>query len=103
LLRFYVSLFLNARLPAFPLGTFLVNIFGTIIKGMCFNLQHAVGVVAVSNSSATEMSVAVGRLTGCQVLKGVMDGFCGCTTTVSTWVTVREEVDHHYTHFTITT
>ena len=23
---------------------------------------------------------------GCQILQGVQDGFCGCLTTVSTWV-----------------
>lgn len=23
---------------------------------------------------------------GCQVLQGVQDGFCGCLTTISTWV-----------------
>lgn len=74
LLRYYVSLSLNARIPAFPLGTFAVNIFGTIVLGMCFDLQHAGTVVGVD------------RRVGCQVLSGVMDGFCGCATTVSTWV-----------------
>lgn len=72
LLRFYASIYLNTRLPTFPLGTFVVNIFGTIIQGMCFDLQH--------------VSWIGGTLTSCQVLNGVMDGFCGCTTTVSTWV-----------------
>jgi fluoride exporter len=70
--RFYVSKYLNSRIPSFPLGTFAVNIFGTIILGICFDLQHSVTVA--------------GKLTGCQVLEGVMEGFCGCTTTVSTWV-----------------
>ena len=27
-----------------------------------------------------------GGRVGCQVLQGVQDGFCGCLTTVSTWV-----------------
>ena len=27
-----------------------------------------------------------GGRVGCQVLQGMMDGFCGCATTVSTWV-----------------
>lgn len=74
LLRYYVSLWLNPRVPAFPLGTFAVNIFGTMVLGMCFDLQHARNVVGMN------------RRSGCQVLDGVMDGFCGCTTTVSTWV-----------------
>ncbi|KAL1956444.1 hypothetical protein VTO42DRAFT_7331 [Malbranchea cinnamomea] len=74
LLRYYISLALNTRIPSFPLGTFAVNIIGTAILGMCFDLQHARNIVGIN------------RLTGCQVLNGVMDGFCGCATTVSTWV-----------------
>ncbi|KAJ5650318.1 uncharacterized protein N7484_004041 [Penicillium longicatenatum] len=76
LLRFYVSLQLNSRLPAFPLGTFAVNIFGTVVEGVCYDLQHVSGLGAIVPAA----------LTGCQVLQGVMDGFCGATTTVSTWV-----------------
>ncbi|KAJ6113595.1 hypothetical protein N7523_006912 [Penicillium sp. IBT 18751x] len=75
LLRFYVSLMLNARIAAFPLGTFVVNMFGTAIEGMCFDLQHVSG-----------LGAGVGSVVGCQVLQGIMDGFCGSTTTVSTWV-----------------
>ncbi|KAL3495739.1 CrcB-like protein-domain-containing protein [Aspergillus germanicus] len=73
LLRFYLSLALNTRIPSFPLGTFTVNILGTIILAMCYDLQRVDGIGA---------SVLV----SCQVLQGVMDGFCGCATTVSTWV-----------------
>lgn len=73
LLRFYLALGLNARVPRFPLGTFAANIFGTVVEGLCYDLQHVVGLGG---------SVWV----SCQVLQGVMDGFCGSTTTVSTWV-----------------
>ena len=76
LLRFYASKHLNARIPSFPLGTFSVNIFGTAILGMCYDLQHARNIGAAPG----------GSMTACQVLDGVMEGFCGCTTTVSTWV-----------------
>ncbi|KAF2486189.1 CrcB-like protein-domain-containing protein, partial [Neohortaea acidophila] len=77
LLRFYVSLKLNGLVPAFPLGTFAVNMFGTAIEGMCYDLQHVgVGIMG---------GLGGGRI-GCQVLQGVQDGFCGCLTTVSTWV-----------------
>ncbi|KAJ5537116.1 hypothetical protein N7513_010302 [Penicillium frequentans] len=76
LFRFYVSLYLNSRVPAFPLGTFAVNMFGTVVEGVCYDLQHVSGLGAVVPAA----------LTGCQVLQGVMDGFCGATTTVSTWV-----------------
>lgn len=84
LLRFYVSLWLNSRLLRFPLGTFAVNMFGTMVEAMCYDLQHVNGI------GASAVAVAPGALTsvytGCQVLQGVMDGFCGSCTTVSTWV-----------------
>lgn len=73
LLRFYLSLFLNAKLPSFPLGTFAANILGTGILGMCYDLQHV-------------SSIGASMLVSCQVLQGVMDGFCGSLTTISTWV-----------------
>ncbi|KAI1361597.1 CrcB-like protein-domain-containing protein [Xylaria arbuscula] len=71
LTRFYVSARLNGRSAAFPLGTFAVNIAGTAILGLSWDLAHARGVAGVI---------------GCQVLQGIEDGFCGCLTTVSTWV-----------------
>jgi CrcB protein len=77
LLRFYASVKLNSLVPSFPLGTFAANMFGTAIEGMCYDIQH-VG-VGVNGSVG-------GGLVGCQVLQGVQDGFCGCLTTVSTWV-----------------
>ncbi|KAK0674306.1 CrcB-like protein-domain-containing protein [Cercophora samala] len=70
LLRFYISLRLNGSAPSFPLGTFAVNIFGTAVLGMSWDLAH----------------LPVGGVIGCQVLQGIQDGFCGCLTTVSTWV-----------------
>ncbi|KFY15666.1 hypothetical protein V492_01863 [Pseudogymnoascus sp. VKM F-4246] len=76
--RFYASVKLNGLRPSFPVGTFVVNIFGTIILGMAWDLQHA-----PLGSSGGRIG---GGLTSCQVLQGVMDGFCGCMTTVSTWV-----------------
>lgn len=70
LVRFYVSLWLNGLRPAFPMGTFVANMFGTAVLGMSWDLQR----------------VPLGGEVGCQVLQGVEDGFCGCLTTVSTWV-----------------
>ncbi|KAF4762424.1 hypothetical protein HAV15_008226 [Penicillium sp. str.  len=84
LLRFYASLHLNSRIPTFPLGTFTVNIFGTIIEGLCYDLQHVNGLGAVVPAA----------MTGCQVLQGVMDGFCGSTTTISTWVVELKGLAH---------
>ncbi|KAK8022400.1 hypothetical protein PG993_013167 [Apiospora rasikravindrae] len=68
--RFYASLYLNGRIASFPLGTFAVNMFGTAVLGMAWDLAH----------------VPSGGIIGCQVLQGIEDGFCGCLTTVSTWV-----------------
>jgi fluoride ion exporter CrcB/FEX len=76
LLRFYASLKLNGIMPSFPLGTFAVNIFGTAVLGMAYDLQHV----------NLEGSTVGGGRVACQVLQGLMDGFCGCLTTVSTWV-----------------
>lgn len=70
LVRYYASKRLNPRNPSFPLGTFVLNIFGTIVLGVCFDLQHSL----------------TGNIMTCRVLQGVMEGFCGCLTTVSTWV-----------------
>ncbi|KAK0125407.1 hypothetical protein ONS95_000576 [Cadophora gregata] len=68
--RFYASLYLNGKIASFPVGTFVVNILGTVILGLSYDVQH----------------VPLGGVIGCQVLQGVEDGFCGCLTTVSTWV-----------------
>ncbi|KAM0722555.1 hypothetical protein Q7P37_001996 [Cladosporium fusiforme] len=77
LLRWFVSLKLNSLVASFPLGTFAANMFGTAIEAMCYDIQH-VG-VGLNGSVG-------GGIAGCQVLQGVQDGFCGCLTTVSTWV-----------------
>lgn len=69
--RFYLSSKLNGLQAGFPIGTFVANTIGTMILGMAWDLQH---------SSAGSSRVS------CQVLQGIMDGFCGCLTTVSTWV-----------------
>ncbi|KAK1768591.1 CrcB-like protein-domain-containing protein [Phialemonium atrogriseum] len=73
LVRFYASLYLNGRVASFPLGTFSVNTLGTAVMAMAWDLAHASGSVG-------------GGVVACQVLQGVEDGFCGCLTTVSTWV-----------------
>ncbi|KAG5949364.1 hypothetical protein E4U53_005907 [Claviceps sorghi] len=70
LARFYLALHLNGKMATFPLGTLAANVAGTAVLGMAWDLAH----------------VGSGGLLGCQVLQGVEDGFCGCLTTVSTWV-----------------
>lgn len=73
--RFYISTWLNPRLPNFPLGTFTVNMFGCILLAIFYDIQHA--------------SLAGGiydGLVSCQILQGLMDGYCGSATTISTWI-----------------
>lgn len=84
LLRFYLSLKLNSKIAKFPVGTFTANVLGTIIIGMCYNLQHA--------------GAGVAGMVGCQVLQGVEDGFCGCLTTVSTWAAELKGLKKHHAY-----
>lgn len=73
-LRYYLAKYMNKpSSPNFPWGTFIANIFGTFILGMAFDLQHARSFGASDGDA-------------CAVLLGVQQGFCGCLTTVSTWV-----------------
>lgn len=87
LARFYASLYLNGKIASFPLGTFTVNVCGSAVLAMAWALAH----------------VPLGGVVGCQVLQGIEDGFCGCLTTVSTWVaelsTLRRR--HAYTYGTV--
>lgn len=68
--RFWVSKWLNPVTPKFPVGTFVVNVVGT-------------GILAGVTVGLGEKPFGM----GCGLLKGVGDGFCGCLTTVSTFVT----------------
>ncbi len=70
LARFYLALFLNAKQPSFPLGTFAANVVASAVLASAWDMSHA----------------DVGGVIGCQVLQGIEEGFCGCLSTVSTWV-----------------
>lgn len=74
LLRFYISLYLNPKIPVFPFGTFFVNMLGTALFALFYDLQHIPSLVNTHNDI------------GCGLLQGGMDGFCGALTTISTWV-----------------
>lgn len=78
LLRFQASMRLNNRIVGFPLGTFCVNMFGTLVLAVVWDLQRL---------PSGSVSTLPGRdRVSCQVLQGIEDGFCGCLTTVSTWI-----------------
>lgn len=82
LMRYYISLLLNPTYPSFPLGTFFCNAFGTMVLGMSWDFQH----------------VPLGGHVGCQVLQGIESGFCGCMTTVSTWVSELSALKKKYAY-----
>jgi len=71
-LRYFLSSY-NKKIPYFPLGTFVVNILGTIILSICFVLEAAY-------SLYTSQSILI------HLIEGVATGFCGCLTTVSTFI-----------------
>jgi len=67
--RFWISRTLNPKFRSFPVGTFMCNIGGTLV--------------------VAGMSIGMGRswdVDACGALRGVASGFCGCLTTVSTFV-----------------
>lgn len=76
-IRFVSSILLNTRITGFPLGTFCVNMLGTMLLAVVWDLQR----LPNRDIAAT----IGGDLVSCQVLQAVEDGFCGCLTTVSTW------------------
>lgn len=90
LARFFISLKLNGRVTWFPMGTFAVNIGGTMVLGMAYTLQHA---------SIGTSSFGGGSYIGCQVLQGIMDGFCGSLTTVSTWILELSDLRRRHAYF----
>jgi CrcB protein len=74
--RYFLSKHLNGVSECFPLGSFCANVFGTVVLGMAYDLQHTPLGQGISSGVG-------GGLIGCQVLQGVIDGFCGGLTTVA--------------------
>ncbi|KAF8517780.1 CrcB-like protein-domain-containing protein [Gautieria morchelliformis] len=71
LTRYVLSTQLNTRLHIFPLGTLIANEFATAVLAACHIIQRA---------PSPPPPVA------CSILQGIIDGFCGCLSTVSTFV-----------------
>lgn len=70
LTRYILSIYLNQRIKALPLGTLTANSFGTALLGMFHVLQSLPNPVSPN---------------ACCVLQGLGDGYCGCLTTISTF------------------
>lgn len=88
ILRYWLSRGLNRKKASFPLGTFSANMLGTAILAMVYDLQRV----------RLGSGVVGGSILGCQVLAGVVEGFCGCLTTVSTWVAELKSLRKHHAY-----
>lgn len=75
-----------------PIGHVCVNMFGTLVLAVVWDLQRLPNHAITANFG--------GNLVSCQVLQAIEDGFCGCLTTVSTWVlelsTLRRRHSYQY-------
>ena len=77
LLRWHLSV-LNTKVlkDHFFFGTFAANMIGTLVLAVVALLQSGVGM----------------SLIACDVLDGIADGFCGCLTTISTFMVRKSSV-----------
>ena len=82
LARFYLALWLNGKSVSFPIGTFVANVFASALLASAWDMSHA----------------AVGGVIGCQVLQGIQEGFCGCLSTVSTWVIELTSLERRHSY-----
>ncbi len=89
-LRFLLATKLNGRIAKFPLGTFAANVFGSLVLAVAYDLQRV-------SLPLAEGQVG-GGLVSCQVLQGVIDGFCGTLTTVSTWIAELKGFRKHHAY-----
>ncbi|KAI7860389.1 CrcB-like protein-domain-containing protein [Circinella umbellata] len=83
LLRWHLSV-LNTRVwkGHFFFGTFAANMIGTLVLAVVTLLQSGVGMSSIA----------------CDVLHGIGDGFCGCLTTISTFMVEISNLPLKYTY-----
>jgi fluoride ion exporter CrcB/FEX len=83
-LRYLLSRYLNPLSKSFPvLGTLAANLLATTVLSVCFLLQRLEGF----GGSAT-------TLVQCQTMQAFEDGFCGCLSTVSTFVSELDSLSN---------
>lgn len=87
LLRHYMGKQLNKLEPSFPLGTFAANLLGAAVLAACYDIQH----IGIGDGS-----IIGGGMLSCQALEGLIDGFTGCLTTVSTFVAELDALKRKY-------
>ncbi|CAG8433505.1 6281_t:CDS:2 [Diversispora eburnea] len=75
----------NFGSSTFPIGTFSANMLGTLILGLLFFLSNG---IIHSNLK-------------CEIVTGLMDGLCGCLTTISTFTISTLNRRHAYIYATI--
>lgn len=78
MVRYGVSRWLNPRRPRFPLGTFAVNVGGTVFLAV-------LTVLARGRRTLLRLPITTDVLS-CHVVVGLDDGFCATVTTVLTFV-----------------
>lgn len=77
LLRYVLAKYLNPRVKHFPLGTFAANVFGTVLLAIFTLLSRGKlpdGSRIIKSTTTNDVVVALGN------------GFCGCLTTISTFI-----------------
>ncbi|KAK2466260.1 hypothetical protein APHAL10511_001902 [Amanita phalloides] len=79
LTRYLLAIQLNLRIKAFPLGTFTANVLGTALVGIFHVLQ---------NKPVDPLTP-----TACRTMQGLIDGYCGCLTTISTFIAELYELN----------
>jgi len=80
--RFMLSKKFNPLVAWFPLGTFSVNVIGTIVLAVGLTLQNA----------------HIDMLS-CDIVQGIDDGFCGALTTVSTFMVELKALRRNHSSF----